>query len=453
MPSMLAATARRYDVAIVGAGVAGLAAAGLLSRAGASVALLEARGRVGGRVWTRRRRNGPWPVPLELGPEFVHGRDARFFGLLAEANLAVVRLPDAHVEITGSRVRPLTDLWGKFDAMTRRIGRGERDRSVAEELRRRRGSFTAEERRLLTTMVEGYDASPIERASAKALSTAGEPPIGDDDRAQFRPIDGYRALVDWLLSRLDPSRARLFRSTVVLRIAWSRRGGARIAASDGAAGEDAGHQEFRARRVLITVPVGVLRAPAGSAGAIAFDPQPPALRRAVSGLAMGDVVRLVLRFREPFWREAPRLKRSGHGDANFLHLPGAPFPTWWTCAPVEAPVVTAWSGGTAASALLRMPRRRIVRTALETLAGALGVPPSHASRRLLDWDYHDWSADPFTRGAYAYPLVGGAAAGKTLMRPIEDTLFFAGEAVGEKDSGTVAAAIASGERAARRILR
>ncbi len=446
MPSMPAASTRRYDVAIVGAGAAGLAAAFRLSREGVSVALLESRGRVGGRVWTRRRAG--WPVPLELGPEFVHGRDEEFFRLLAEANLAAVRLPDAHVEIAGSRVRPLTDLWGKFDAMTRRIGRGAdaRDRSVAEELRRRRRSFTSEERRLLTTMVEGYDASPIEKASAKALSTAGEPPTrddDDDDRAQFRPIDGYGALVDWLLGRIDPSRAKLFRSTVVRRIAWSRRGGTRILTNEG---------EFRAARVLVTVPVGVLRAPAGSPGAIAFDPDPPALRRAVSGLAMGDVVRLVLRFREPFWREAPRLKRSGHGGANFLHLPGAPFPTWWTCAPVEAPVVTAWSGGTAAASLLRLPKRRIVRAALETLAGALGVPPSHASRRLLDWDFHDWSADPFARGAYSYALVGGAGAGRTLARPIEDVLFFAGEAVGERDSGTVPAAIASGDRAARRIL-
>jgi monoamine oxidase len=357
-----------------------------------------------------------------------------------------VRLPDAHVEIAGSRVRPLTDLWGKFDAMTRRIGRGAdaRDRSVAEELRRRRRSFTPEERRLLTMMVEGYDASPIEKASAKALSTAGEPPTRDDDEhQQFRLIDGYGALVDWLLGRIDPSRAKLFRSTVVRRIAWSRRGGTRILTSEG---------EFRAARVLVTVPVGVLRAPAGSPGAIAFDPDPPALRRAVSGLAMGDVVRLVMRFREPFWREAPRLKRSGHGDANFFHLPGAPFPTWWTCAPVEAPVLVAWSGGTAAATLLRLPRRRIVGVALETLAAALGVAPSRASRRLLDWDFHDWSADPFTRGAYSYALVGGANAGKRLMRPIEDTLFFAGEAIGVGDSGTVPAAIASGERAARQIL-
>jgi monoamine oxidase len=93
-----------------------------------------------------------------------------------------------------------------------------------------------------------------------------------------------------------------------------------------------------------------------------------------------------------------------------------------------------------------------VRRSLETLSEGIGVPLPRIAHQLVDWDLHDWTGDPFTRGAYSYALVGGAAAGRRLMRPIEDTLFFAGEAVGEGDSGTVPAAIASGERAARRIL-
>jgi monoamine oxidase len=439
---MARATSRRSgraDVVIVGAGAAGLAAAGELSRGGASVVLLEARARIGGRVWTRRPPG--WQIPLELGPEFVHGRDPAFFALLEEAGLAAVRLPDAHVERAGSILRPLVDVWGTFDSILRRLGRGEKDRSVAEALRRRPAAFTPAERRLLTTMVEGYDASPIELASARALSTSGEPRIDAGRRAQFRPIEGYGRVIEWLLARLDGSRCRLFRSTPVRRIAW-RRGRVTVSAA---------RTEIRARRVLVTVPVGVLRAPAGSRGAIAFDPDPPSLRRAVSGLAMGDVVRLILRFREPFWREAPRVMQSKRSDPNFFHLPFAPVPTWWTCAPVEAPVLTAWAGGPAAATLLRLPKPKIVRKALETFADAIGLPPAKVSRQLLDWDLHDWTADPFSRGAYSYARVGGASAGKRLTRPIADTLFFAGEAIGE-DSGTVPAAIASGKRAARQML-
>jgi monoamine oxidase len=114
-------------------------------------------------------------------------------------------------------------------------------------------------------------------------------------------------------------------------------------------------------------------------------------------------------------------------------------------------VLTAWAGGPAASALRALPRSRIVRAAVETLATELGVPRARVARSLLDWGLHDWTVDPYSRGAYSYALVGGASSGRTLMRPIEDTLFFAGEAIGEGDSGTVPAAIASGRRAARQI--
>ncbi len=438
---MPAPRARRFDIAIVGAGAAGLAAAVELSRSGATVALLEARTRLGGRVWTRRADG--WPIPLELGAEFVHGRDDAFFQTLRETGLPSIRVPDAHVQQAGSRLRPMTDALGRFDAITRRLGRSGPDRSVAEELRRRPKSFSPEERRLLISMVEGYDAAPIELASARALSTSGERRIDDADRAQFRLTQGYGNLVDALRSRIDEDRCRLFRSTVVERIAW-RRGRVRVATSRG---------EFRVGRVLVTVPIGVLHAPAGSAGAIVFDPDPPAMRRAVSGLAMGDVVRLVLRFREPFWRDAPRVVRSKQPDPNFFHLRSSEFPTWWTCAPVEAPVLTAWTGGSAAASLRRLSKRDIVRRALEVFAAGVGGKTSRIARLLLEWDLHDWTADPYARGAYAFALVGGATAGRRLMNPIEQTLFFAGEAIGEGDSGTVPAAIASGRRAARRMLR
>ena len=163
--------------------------------------------------------------------------------------------------------------------------------------------------------------------------------------AQFRLVDGYRRLVDRLAFGIEPARYKLFRSTIVQRIAW-RRGRVRLATDGG---------DFLAERALITVPIGVLRATSGSAGAIAFDPDPPSLRRALAGLAMGDVAKLVLRFREPFWRQAPRVARARSSpglcgnEPNFFHFPSAPFPTWWTSAPVEAPVLTAWAGATAAA--------------------------------------------------------------------------------------------------------
>jgi monoamine oxidase len=442
-----AAATKRFDIAIVGAGAAGLAAARILSRAGAFVALLEARSRIGGRAWTRRAPG--WPIPLELGAEFVHGRNDALFREADDAGLRMMRLPEANVELRGSRLRPMGDIWTRLDAITRKIPRSGADRSVADFLRGRGKTLAAADRRLLVSLVEGYDAAPIETASLHALSTAGKPPLSDDDRAEFRLVDGYGALVDRLSSRIDPVHCKLFRSTIVKSIVW-RRGRVRLATDGG---------DFLAERALITVSIGVLRATSGSAGAIAFDPDPPSLRRALAGLAMGDAARLVLRFREQFWREAPRVARARSSaglcgnEPSFFHFPSAPFPTWWTSAPVEAPVLTAWAGGPAARSVLRLPPPGAVDRALETLAGALDLPLRPVAGGLVDWDLHDWTADPFSRGAYSYALVGGASAAQALARPIAGTLYFAGEAMGGSESGTVPGAIESGRRAARRMLR
>jgi monoamine oxidase len=73
--------------------------------------------------------------------------------------------------------------------------------------------------------------------------------------------------------------------------------------------------------------------------------------------------------------------------------------------------------------------------------------------RLEAWAWHDWQADPWARGAYAYPRVGGAGAARALARPLGGTLFFAGEAAEPDEMGTVSGAIASGRAAARAIIR
>ena len=94
---------RKSDVIVIGAGAAGLAAARLLGERGARVDLLEARDRIGGRILTRRREG--WPVPIELGAEFVHGRPPETFRIVEAAGLLMDRLPDAHAMIARGRVQ------------------------------------------------------------------------------------------------------------------------------------------------------------------------------------------------------------------------------------------------------------------------------------------------------------------------------------------------------------
>jgi len=83
----------------------------------------------------------------------------------------------------------------------------------------------------------------------------------------------------------------------------------------------------------------------------------------------------------------------------------------------------------------------------------LAVPRRELEQKLDAWTSHDWRADPFARGAYSYIGVGGNDAPRALARPVDGTLFFAGEATNGAEIGTVAGALSSGRRAAREVLR
>ncbi|HEV2672572.1 MAG TPA: FAD-dependent oxidoreductase, partial [Gemmatimonadales bacterium] len=141
------------------------------------------------------------------------------------------------------------------------------------------------------------------------------------------------------------------------------------------------------------------------------------------------------------------------GALNFLHAPGAEIPTWWTCLPVRAPLLTGWVGGVAAETLLAEEPLSRVERCLVALSEVMSVPRRELEENLDSWASHDWRADPFARGAYSYVGVGGSGAPRALGRPVDGTLFFAGEATNGEQIGTVAGALASGRRAARELLR
>jgi monoamine oxidase len=425
----------RFDFVVIGGGVAGLAAADVLAESGAGLLLLEARARLGGRIWTRRIRR--WPAPIELGAEFVHGRMPAVMELACEAGLAVARIPDVHLELRRGKLHKMPNAFQRFEALTRRMRSKGSDRSISEFLASRRRLSHAD-RRLLASMVEGYEAAPLVRASEKALSTAGEEPSTPDEREQLRILSGYDGVVAALARRVTSHGGHMRLRTEVRAIRW-RPGRVTV--------ETASGRRYEARRAIVTLPVGVLQAAAGARGAVRFEPFPETTRKALAGIAMGQVVRLVFRFRESFWRE----RLGQNADAAFFHGRG-PFRTLWTAAPLELPMLTAWSGGPAASRLLVEGEETAKREALRSIAVIFRTPLSRVRCLLVDVHAHDWTRDPFSRGAYSYQVVGGSGAPALLARPVAKTLFFAGEATAPDESGTVAGAIASGRRAARSAL-
>ena len=191
-----------------------------------------------------------------------------------------------------------------------------------------------------------------------------------------------------------------------------------------------------------------LQAPQGAEGSIELDPVPTAFFEAVNKLRFGEVVRVVLRFDDRVWERNCEL-----ADAGFLLTGESAFPTWWTPLPIRAPLMTGWSAGRRNESLLGRDQEIVIRCAIKRLAQVLAVEESLLHQSLQTAYYHDWHGDPFARGAYSYIPAGSLKDHERMAEPIEDTLYFAGEATEITGHGaTVHGAIASGRRAAQQVL-
>jgi monoamine oxidase len=438
------------DVVVVGAGVAGLAAAQMLLDAGLDVLVLEARGRVGGRIHTQRDPLSP--VPIELGAEFIHGTAPEVWEPVRAARLLVCEASDRFWLSRGGVLWPMPHFRTRLTEVMRRIGpRVPPGRSFADHLDICcRGEQWAESREMAAAYVEGFYAAPMDRISLRALAEAESWDHGAPAEPSFHVLDGYDRLAEWL-ARGVIARGALRLNTVVTAIRWRPHDVTVEARS--AAGSAL--QPVRATRVLVAVPLGVLNAPPDAQGGFHFDPAPGDALRAAARLEMGAVVKIVLRFREAFWEHGPReTPEDGapYRPIKFI-LADQAVPTWWTLLPVRAPVLVGWAGGPAALRLAEVPVEQRIERAVAALAGTLGVDRREVESRLEAWHHHDWSADPFARGAYSYVPVGGEDAREVLARPVADTVFFAGEALAAGAGiGTVHGAIATGQTAARHIL-
>jgi monoamine oxidase len=435
----------RFDVIVIGAGAAGLAAACELARSGRSVLLLEARDRVGGRMWTRREAG--LSVPVELGAEFVHGSALLTRALLAQIGAGTVDCADSHWTLRQGELTERDGLFDQIQQATRSAGAvlSKADMSFEEFLDGHLASaLTPEARQFARTMAEGFDAADTARASARALIAEW---TGDilGDAPQSRPTGGYESLLIALLSERSP-RLRLQLQSSVERVRWSR-GSVQVA------GRFLGAPfEVSAARLVVTLPLGVLQQPPGEAGAVQFTPPLDMKRDALEHLASGPIVKVLLRFAQPFWES---LHGGRYREASFFHAgdADAEVPTFWTPAPARAPLLVAWAGGPRA---LRVATGAsvtdLVRATLRSLETLFGAGLGNAAQ-LEGYYYHDWQQDPFARGAYSYVLVGGSKARRALACPVEDTLFFAGEATDtENEAGTVAGALQSAVRAAQEVL-
>ncbi len=434
----------RFDILVVGAGVAGLAAARTLADAGRRVVLVEARGRIGGRILTDHvtAMNSSDPVAVELGAEFIHGFPQTTWNLVREAAFKTCELGGAQLlnqrgrfesgdQLHGAAAGVLEQMMAWLNAQPAGT-----DKTFSEYLDL--AAIDAPTRARATMYVEGFNAADHRVIGVAALARQQDAENAIEAGRLFHVESGYDALPEFLADRFQAAGGSVFLDHRVRHIRWSRN--SVVVTGTGVAGETF---ELRAERAIVTLPLGVLHA-----GTVEFDPVPQHVLQNTAKMAMGSVVRISLLFAEKFWQK----------DLSFLFAPDERLSTWWTRMPNPAPLITGWAGGPRAAAIARDMAKRespnaLLSESLRALSRMFAVSIADLERLLISRHSHDWQADPYALGAYSYAPSGSVNASQMIAQAALDTLYFAGEHADTTGHwGTVHGALASGLHAAAQIL-
>ena len=406
----------KQRVVVIGAGMAGLAAARRLADGGMDVTVVEARDRIGGRMWT----NTALGVPIDLGAAWIHGTEGNPLVELAdqvgarrvETDFDNVALLQGGSEVSPDAVQAALTRWQDIAGQLVALG-GDAgpDESVADGLTDVADLNDPLIAWCASTEIQGEYAADPDELSLKWFANEGE--FGGPD--VILP-GGYQELAQHLARGLN-----IQLGSEVSRVAHND-SGVRIETAQGAVEAD---------RVIVTVPLGVLKA-----DTIAFDPPLSEDKRgAIERLGFGLLDKVVLKFDQPFWPDNDVIGLVGSGEPVSMLINGETF--------AEAPLLVGLRGG-------RDAREREAlsdQDAVAQVVTALNAPTPTGSLVTR------WAADPFARGSYSFIAVGSSPDDmRTLGEPVNDRLAFAGEATNPEFFGTVHGAYQSGIREAERIL-
>jgi monoamine oxidase len=417
------------EIIIVGAGAAGLMTARELSRAGMSVIILEARDRLGGRIYPLDEQE--FGYEAEGGGEFVHGKAPLTRKLLEEAGATFTHMGEWWNVFDGV---PAPSEWvSSHDAMLEeKLKELREDMTVADFLDR---YFAGEEHAALRDItrrrLEGYDAADPARASALALR---DELLDDGGLRQANIKEGYGKPLRFLADECRKSGVTILLNTPVVTIDIS---GPRAIVTD------AQGNTREADRVIVTVPPRVLPD-------IAFIPAIPEKLEAASKIGFGPVIKVLLRFKSKWWAGA----REKNFEKLFFMFSYEAIPTWWTQYPEPYTTLTGWVAGPSAEKLSHHTDAELLELSLTSLSNIFKIGVGELREELIASKVLNWLADPYARGAYSYATPESGKAIAALLQPVDDKLFFSGEALyqGDDVGGTVEAALASGMETARKIV-
>lgn len=388
------------DVLVIGAGMAGITAARELVRSGHSVALLEARDRIGGRVFTQ---DDFCDGPVEGGAEFVHGRTAATLKEVEEAGLTLRGSPQMRrtaFNLGGAtRWLPLICLHPETWAcagMRRAIKRSEPpDLSVREFIDK--AGYRGRARMLTEMTFLQHLPGSVDDVGVLGLLDDGVMDL--QMRYNNRIVEGYSSLPRSLAKDLD---IRL--GSEVRKVAWG---------GDRALVEQRDGRQIEARAVISTLPVGVLKS-----GAVRFEPELPESKRwALAHIEMGPILKILLHFEDRFWPRWTEMIACATGPINL----------YWTVfrsTTGRPAVLSAYCIGPRAAALSNVSEEEAIEIVMADLQRL--YPKSAPKRALTNYRIINWAKDPFARGGYTYLRPGARGARASLRAADTGTLFWAG---------------------------
>ena len=427
------------DVLIIGAGACGLMAAHELSKVGKKVTVLEARNRIGGRI--RTIHSDSFLMPVETGAEFIHGEFPFTTKLLKEAGINYYELEGKMFSFRNGELDKNKNFIEDSRQLEKKMNELKQDMSVNDFLNT---YFPGEKYKDLRDstrgFVEGYDAADADKASTFAFRDEWN----NSETKQFRIEGGYEKLIQHLKERCEAAGVNISLNKEMAEVRW-KKGEVRLFDND---------IYYAAPKVIITVPPALLTAEAGSSNAITFFPEIPEKIAAAGDIGYGNVIKFTLQFKEPFWKDGEMEKRYNQSLEKLSFLfSDAEVPTWWTQLPYPVPILTGWFAGPRAEKSKDDSETILLDKALNSLSFIFKIKVEELKAKLAASHVANWGADPYSRGAYSYSTLASTKARKELIKPVEDTLYFAGEALDEgHQTGTVEAALKDGVRVAKQII-
>ena len=401
------------EVVIVGGGAAGIAACRRLKDAGIECLLLEARPRLGGRAWTVS--DDPL-CPIDLGCGWLHSADRNPWRGIAEAQgRSIDRTPppwmraSAPIDFPLSEQAAYLDARDKFFARVDAAAESEQD-AAAATLLDPNGRWN-DVIRATGTYVSGAE---LERVSVRDLGRY------DDSSVNWRVVEGYGTVIAAHGASLPVTLGCSVRG-----IDWN---GRRLRV-------ETAHGSIAADAAIVTLPSSLL-----AEQKIVFTPGLPAKAEAAAGLPLGLADKLFLSLSDAgeFEKDSRLFGRTDRSGTATYHL-----------RPFGRPQIEVYFAATLAAELEAAGEAAFLDFAVAELVGLLG---SDFARRIRPLHLHRWGIDPLSRGSYSYALPGKADCRAVLAAPVDDRLFFAGEACSTNDYSTAHGAYLTGVVAADQAI-